>query len=447
MQPKFGTSGLRGLATALTSALIKDYVGGYLSACEVGEGVFIGQDLRVSSPSIARVVADVVCGAGHTAYVCGPCATPALALAAQSAGAGAIMVTGSHIPSDRNGLKFYSTAGEITKSDELAILDRLGCVLPGRKAGGQQNQSGVMATYNARYVAPFANALNGLRIGVFAHSAVGRDELGALLAGLGADVTMLGHRGRFVPLDTESVDQRIRDKLSGWAKTHALDAIVSTDADGDRPLLTDAKGCLVPGDILGQITARALGAAHVVTPITSNSGVLLRGFDKVTLTKIGSPYVLAAMGQAGGKVVGYEANGGFILGFEARGIAPLLTRDAILPLLSVLSLARDKGVADLVGQELTRVTASDRLQDINVEDARTLLAQLIDAPETLFDAPPVHTDQTDGLRFQFAEDEILHLRLSGNAPELRVYAEADCASRAQALLRFGMQSVAGMLQA
>ncbi len=33
------------------------------------------------------------------------------------------MITGSHIPFDRNGIKFYSASGEITKADETAIAD------------------------------------------------------------------------------------------------------------------------------------------------------------------------------------------------------------------------------------------------------------------------------------------------------------------------------------
>ncbi len=33
------------------------------------------------------------------------------------------MVTGSHIPFDRNGLKFYRPDGEISKLDEEAILN------------------------------------------------------------------------------------------------------------------------------------------------------------------------------------------------------------------------------------------------------------------------------------------------------------------------------------
>lgn len=447
MQPKFGTSGLRGLSTALTASVISDYVASFLSACDVGRSVYIGQDLRTSSPRLARIVADAVCAAGYTSCMCGPCTTPALALAAQTAEAGAIMVTGSHIPADRNGLKFYSTGGEITKQDEIAILRGLDGLQSGPEKGARQNERHVMSAYYQRYTAAFAGLLNGMRIGVYAHSAVGRDDLGALLAGLGGDVTMLGRSETFVPVDTEAVEPHVRKRLRNWAHEHRLDAIVSTDADGDRPLLTDAAGCLVPGDLLGQITARALGADHVVTPISSNSGVSQQAcFDKVTLTKIGSPYVLAAMAQAQGRTVGYEANGGFILGFEVKGISPLLTRDALLPLLTVLSLARDQGVAALVAQEPARVTASDRLQNVLPSDADAILRRLRDMPQVLLPAPPVLVDQTDGLRFTFSNGDIMHLRLSGNAPELRIYAEAGDHARAQDLLKAGMTGMSRLLQ-
>lgn len=66
------------------------------------------------------------------------------------------MVTGSHIPFDRNGLKFYRTDGEITKADELAILaaevefDTLP-VLPELIASPRAAES-----YCARYASLFA---------------------------------------------------------------------------------------------------------------------------------------------------------------------------------------------------------------------------------------------------------------------------------------------------
>lgn len=56
---------------------------------------------------------------------CGAVPTPALALVAQGADASAVMITSSHIPADRNGLKFHTPAGEITKAHEAAIITAL----------------------------------------------------------------------------------------------------------------------------------------------------------------------------------------------------------------------------------------------------------------------------------------------------------------------------------
>ncbi len=125
MSPKFGTSGLRGLVTDLTPDLVGAHVMAFLRACPVGTGLFVGRDLRPSSPDIAAMVAKAAQAAGVQVTDCGAVPTPALALAAMQAGASAVMITGSHIPADRNGLKFYTPAGEITKAHESAILAAL----------------------------------------------------------------------------------------------------------------------------------------------------------------------------------------------------------------------------------------------------------------------------------------------------------------------------------
>ena len=126
MAPKFGTSGLRGLVVDLTPALVADHVRAFIAACDTGSGICLGWDLRPSSPDIAAAVMAAARGEGVDVIDCGAVPTPALALAAQARGAAAIMITGSHIPADRNGLKFYSKTGEITKDDEAAIKANLG---------------------------------------------------------------------------------------------------------------------------------------------------------------------------------------------------------------------------------------------------------------------------------------------------------------------------------
>ena len=60
-----------------------------------------------------------------------------------------------------------------------------------------------------------------------------------------------------------------------------------------------------------------------------------------------------------------------------------------------------------------------------------------------FAAPSVWVDQTDGLRITFENDEVIHLRPSGNAPELRCYNEAASPERALLLNRECLSRLAG----
>lgn len=461
MALSFGTSGLRGLVTELDGATVAAYTRAFLAACPPEGPLFVGRDLRPSSPAIASAVIAAAEGAGCDTVDCGALPTPALALAAMAAGAPAVMVTGSHIPADRNGLKFYRASGEITKPDEAAITAAFKAGgAPQGKAGQGRKADSALAAYAGRYTEAFGpGALTGLRIGVYQHSSVARDVLVQVLSALGATPTPLARSDDFIPVDTEAVDPATRAMLQDWCAGHELDAIASTDGDGDRPMLTDAAGAVIPGDILGVLTARFLGAHRVVTPVSSNS--LVTRLFETTLTRIGSPYVVAAMeaaltGDPAAKVVGFEANGGFLLGFaadaQAGRLAPLMTRDSLLPILAPLAAAKAAGkpLADLVAGLPPRFTAADRVQQIDPARARAFLADLTDNPDSraAFFAPTgqiTSVDQTDGLRLSFAGGEIVHLRPSGNAPEFRVYAEADSRDGAAALVAAYLGRLAALL--
>ncbi len=454
MAPKFGTSGLRGLVTELTPALVQDHVRAFITACDTGTGLYVGRDLR---PSSSRLAGDIFTAAGQMGVAvtdCGALPTPALALASMHAGAGALMVTGSHIPADRNGLKFYTPAGEITKADEAAILSALGadpkCSVSEPVSVTQDLQAS--ERFVARYVAGGgAGALAGRRVGLYSHSAVGRDLLAEILTGLGAEVIELGRSTTFIPVDTEAVDPDVRLKIRDWVAEHKLDALVSTDGDSDRPLLADEQGAIVPGDILGQITAEALGAEVVVTPVSSNSGVMQKGFARVIRTRIGSPYVIAGMEAAKGRVVGYEANGGFLLGFAAAGFAPLPTRDCVLPLVMALIAAKDAPLSARVAQEPPVVTLADRLQDIAQERSAPFIAALGDSAAAraafleALGGQEAECDLTDGVRMTLTDGRVVHVRPSGNAPELRLYVEAKARLEAESLLTAGLTHLAEVL--
>jgi len=432
MAPKFGTSGLRGLVTELTPELVGDHVAAFLQACDYGTGLFVGRDLRPSSPEISEVVLEAARARGVNVTDCGDILTPALALASMEAGAAAVMITGSHIPADRNGLKFYTPDGEISKAHEAGILSQLANIGSTDGSMGHRASFDAGPAYVRRYVDAFGSGgLSGLTIGVYSHSTVGRDHLIEILEGLGAKTRELGRSDTFIPVDTEAVAMDVRAQLRNWAD--GVDAIVSMDGDGDRPLLTDATGEVIPGDVLGQITAKLMGAESVVTPVSSNTGVTQLGFGQVLTTRIGSPFVIAGMEELGGKVVGYEANGGFLMGFDGP-VPPLMTRDSVLPIVATLVAAKDDGVAGLVDQQPNCFTAADRLQEVPTEISQALVARLDSDASPLIEplgGQLESVDRTDGLRMSLKDGRIVHLRPSGNAPELRCYVEDTSKLRAQ----------------
>ena len=470
----FGTSGARGLVEAMTDEVCHGYVTGFLrhlmaqGSWTPGRAVALGGDLRPSTPRIMAACSLAVEELGGIPQFCGFVPTPALALYALREAIPAIMVTGSHIPDDRNGIKFYRPDGEILKAEEPLILaQRVGRsdwprsgMLEALPLLGPDPAPAIAAAYQQRYLDAFGPAyLRGLQIGVYQHSAVGRDLLATLLSAMGAKVTLLGRADRFIPVDTEAVRPEDVALARQWADDHAFDAIVSTDGDSDRPLVADETGRWLRGDVLAMLCARELGMKTVITPVSSNTVVERCGiFERVERTRIGSPYVIAAMqaARAAGEtmVCGYEANGGFLLGSDIACPGSLLsalpTRDAVLPIIIVIAAARHTALSRLVSALPARVTFSSRITNFSPERSKALFAwltgstdeELAEVFSPIAGADMLGVDETDGVRMRFANDSIIHLRGSGNAPELRCYSEADDDTVAQDLADAALALVA-----
>jgi phosphomannomutase len=292
-------------------------------------------------------------------------------------------------------------------------------------------------------------ALKGWRIGVWEHSSVARDLLLDVLDHFGAEVVPLNRSDIFIPVDTEAVSADTATELAGWVHSHQLDALVSTDGDADRPLLVDETGALIRGDTIGILTAKFLHADTVVTPVTSNSSIEGTGdFKQVIRTKVGSPYVIAGMDQGSGVVVGFEANGGVLLGSKVTvngtALAAMPTRDALLPILAVLGAARAAGktLSQLVATLPPRIARADRLEHVPQERSAALIERLkTDAAGFLRPQGTIKsTSRLDGMRFEFTNGDVIHYRPSGNAPELRCYTEASTAERADELLAWGLKA-------
>ena len=457
---------------------------------------------------IAQAIVTAIGNAGMQAVNLGPIPTPALANYALSLGKGSIMVTGSHIPFDLNGYKTYSSRGELRKEQEAPInqqvrqvrerlyaqpaaeslFDELGLLKSGHQALPPEH-----AEARTAYIERFSHffkggSLGGKRVMVYQHSAVGRDLLAEILEHLGAEVVKAGRSDTFVPIDTENIDASalvvIQELVDKAVATHGpLYAVVSTDGDSDRPLILAADQAISKvhffgGDLVGMVVAEFLRADAVVVPISCNDAVDCGKLAKLVepKTRIGSPFVIAGMEaalQKGKKhVCGWEPNGGFLTGsdLERNGatLKALLTRDSVLPILAVLFAAAESGLS-LVDRfarlpkrfsraallkQFPRAVAlkivarfsplSSDPQEPELADIRNLLKKFF-RREMGF-GTITHVDYTDGIRILFDNGDVAHVRPSGNADELRIYAVADTQKRADAIVAMGVAEPDGILR-
>ena len=520
----FGTSGRRGDVVDLSQLEIYinaraelDYLQQQLpddGGIRAGEAFYYAHDLRPSSTryvaaqggrgEIAQAIEQAIRDAGMQPINLGPIPTPALAAYALGRGKGSMMITGSHIPFERNGYKTNSAIGELLKTDEAPLaafverwrariygtpyadsaFDDHGRFKSGSRPCAPEDPSG-HREYLRRYREFFGTgALRGVRVLVYQHSAVGRDLLVEMLRELGAVAQPIGRSETFTPIDTEAIDDTTLETirtLAQQASTTAerYQAVVSTDGDSDRPLLVglddDQHGQnqarFYGGDLLGMVVAAHLQADAVVVPISCNDGIDQGPLAAVleAKTRIGSPYVIAGMNAArqrgARQICGWEANGGFLTGssftMNGRELPALPTRDAFLPLLSVLAqmAAAGTSVADVFAPLPPRFSRAGLLRNCPRALSERIVASF--APSKMNDALVAHVaryfgeaegfdrlariDYTDGVRMYFKNGDVAHIRPSGNADELRIYAVSATQKRADAIVAFALGASTGIL--
>ena len=543
----FGTSGLRGLVKDITD--LEAYINVkaalryllHIGDIRPSSTVVIAGDLRPSTDRILRACAQAILDSDCQVENAGKIPTPALIFHSVRGGRAGVMVTGSHIPFDRNGIKINKSVGEVLKSDEPGItreVERVRAEEYRRSATTSAfDASGMLKSsldlpaldpaaekaYVHRYLSSFdRGGLAGLRVLVYQHSAVGRDILPRILQELGAVTLAAGRSDTFIPIDTENITGDQLDSLeelvvAAEASGRALHAIVSTDGDSDRPLVTavlpaaDVKPGgrrvrFLPGDLLGLVVAEYLRADAAAVPISANDAVQRRLRERKVLlqkTKIGSPYVVSALDELRGagiheRIVGWEANGGFLTGSDIALnkaiLAALPTRDATLPILANLFAAAGQGIglSALWDRLPARFGRAGLIDHFPVVVSQAILAGLIpggDVVEVEFDdagdvfdrsranaiafplAPAPAADWLrrkaalarlftaalgfddiarinvlDGVRIYFHNGDVAHIRPSGNAPQLRIYANSDSQARADQIVELALREPDGILR-
>ena len=128
-------SDVRGIASEITSpvtltdeviyAIVRAFCAWHEKKCGKKPALIaVGHDVRISTDRILKQVLNAVTDEGVDALNCGLCSTPSMfmLLKGKIPCDASIMITASHLPSDRNGLKFFTPEGGLSGEDIDEIL-------------------------------------------------------------------------------------------------------------------------------------------------------------------------------------------------------------------------------------------------------------------------------------------------------------------------------------
>lgn len=244
--------------------------------------VAVGRDVRISGDLIFTAVQKTIVESGCVSIDCGVSTTPAMFTLLKESDwecDASIMITASHLPFDRNGLKFFTPDGGLSSEDIdviIAMAER-GDALP-RKLGGALENS-FMDEYCRKLVNMVRTGTNksaplfGKRIIVDAGNGVGGFFVKKVLQQLGAitdgsiNLQPDGNFPKHVPNPEDpAAINALRDAVLA---SHA-ELGITFDTDVDRAALVDGNGTLINRDNLIALTAAAVMDGKPATIVTDS---------------------------------------------------------------------------------------------------------------------------------------------------------------------------------
>lgn len=250
--------------------------------------VAVGHDCRVSSPTLARAAEQGLAEAGVKVLRCNGATTPSMFFATRYEGSncdGAVEITASHLPPERNGLKFFTKEGGLEGKDITWILSAAETVTPAA-VQGDILPFDIMTPYSAELAAlirtrtgkelPFV----GQKIIVNAGNGMGGFFEEKVLKVLGADTTgsvNLTPDGRF-PVHTPNPENAAAMDATAAATVAAGASLgICFDTDCDRAAVVDENGRSINSSALIALIAAILleetPGITVVTDSVTSSGL------------------------------------------------------------------------------------------------------------------------------------------------------------------------------
>lgn len=255
-----------------------------LGKSEYDLNICIGTDSRLSGEDLKKDVMRGICMLGSRCTDAGLASTPAMFMSTVMPVYefdGAIMITASHLPWNRNGFKFFTAEGGLEKADIQAILKRASTIYPiAEHYECEENELMDMYAAHLRSIITrkVGGKLDGMKITVDAGNGAGGFFAEKVLAPLGADVSSSqflepdGHFPNHVP---NPENPEAMASICARVQEAGADLGIIFDTDVDRSAAVTGSGQPISRNAIVALAAALEAPNHpggtvVTDSITSN---------------------------------------------------------------------------------------------------------------------------------------------------------------------------------
>jgi phosphomannomutase len=250
--------------------------------------IVIGRDSRISGPTLMRAFMDGILSTGTNGVDCGISSTPAMYMSTifdETKYDGAVMLTASHLPFNRNGIKFFTPKGGLEKKDITRILE-IAATNPiiSTTIKGEESHFDLISTYSGFLVdtirkevnhpTNFLKPLENFHIIVDAGNGSGGFFVDKVLIPLGANTTgsqFLNPDGLFPNHIPNPEDESAMESIQNAVLTHKADIGIIFDTDVDRSAAVDHTGTGINRNRLIALISSIILEEHPNSTIVTDS--------------------------------------------------------------------------------------------------------------------------------------------------------------------------------
>lgn len=388
--------------------------------------IVIGEDMRPSSPKLAKAFSDGATSQGMDVIRIGLASTDMLYFASGHLNLPGAMFTASHNPAAYNGIKLCKSQAKPIgqESGLLRIKDLVisGVPITNRPVGKERNQE-LLDEYVNFLLSLFKDGKQArkLKVVIDAGNGMAGYTAPAVMSKLNVDVVPMYFEldGNFPNHEANPIEPANLVDLQKRVKAEKADIGLAFDGDADRCFLIDEKGSLVtPSALTALISVRELKRkpkSNIIYNLISSKAVpevILENGGTPIRSRVGHSYIKKLMAETGA-IFGGEHSGHFYFSDFWRADSGMLA--ALFALTELFETTRP--LSELL-KPYNRYVASGEINTV-VKDIPSKLQAILDKY-----SKDHQIDELDGITVT-AKDYWFNVRASNTEPLLRLNVEGD----------------------